>query len=128
MASSALRYILLVERDIPKAIEFYRRGLGATVRVATTSWAEIRAGNTTIALKQHCNREDDRSNERDGGSHTLIDVSPMLVFNVDDVQTRLTRMLEMGAHMDGGIQYTLQGSKIAVVRSPSGYLFGMVGE
>lgn len=118
VVSTALRYVLLLEPNIPRAIDFYQRGLGATVRVATTSWAELQVGDATIALKQHVATDTSATNKG----------SPMLVFDVDNVQDRLTRMLDMGARMDGGVQYTLQGSKLAVVQSPSGHLVGIVGD
>jgi len=115
---TALKYILLLEPSIPRAIDFYQQGLGATLRVATTSWAELHVGDTTIALKQDSVVE----------STTTTNRTPMLVFDVDNVQDRLTRLLEMGARMDGGVQYTLDGSRLAVVQSPTGYLVGIIGQ
>jgi len=134
---TALKYILLLEPNIPRAVEFYQRGLGATLHVATNSWAELYAGDTTIALKH---QGSDTSRPHGHGSNSTMATSsetmmttggsktPMLVFDVDNVQDRLTRLLEMGARMDGGVQYTLEGSRLAVVQSPSGYLVGIVGE
>ena len=137
---TALKYILLLEPNIPKAVEFYQRGLGATLRVATTSWAELYAGDTTIALKHHgsdtspgstmsvATATDTTRSSETTTTAMMGSKTPMLVFDVDNVQDRLTRLLEMGARMDGGVQYTLEGSRLAVVQSPSGYLVGIVGE
>lgn len=116
---TALKYILLLEPSIPRAIDFYQRGLGATLRVATTSWAELDVGHSRIALKHL-----DRTRLQTPGTGT----APMLVFDVDNVQDRLTRLLEMGARMDGGVQYMVDGSRLAVVHSPTGYCIGIVGE
>ena len=47
----SLRYILLLQRDVPKAARFFTDGLGLTARVVTEKWAELSAGDSTIALK-----------------------------------------------------------------------------
>ena len=49
---ACLRYVLLFERDLPKAIHFFKHGLGASVNIATEKWAELKAGNTVLALKE----------------------------------------------------------------------------
>ncbi|KAI8100677.1 hypothetical protein M9434_005068 [Picochlorum sp. BPE23] len=142
-----LRYVLMMERDLPKAIEFLQKGIGARVRVATTTWAELDAGGTTIALKEDpihkqqqqgdpCpSMEEDthHSMQRQvtgpgmvGALQQKNSSPPMLVFDVDNLQHRLTTMLQMGAQMDGAVQYTLEGAQVAVVKSPSGTLIGMV--
>ena len=41
-----------------------------------------------------------------------VGYSPILVFDVPDLQTSLTRMLTLGARMDGAIQYSLDGKKV----------------
>jgi len=41
-----------------------------------------------------------------------VNPSPMIVFDVNDVQTSLTRLLSLGAEMDGAIQYSLEGNKV----------------
>lgn len=41
-----------------------------------------------------------------------VGYSPVMVFNVPDLQTSLTRMLALGAQMDGAVQYSLDGSKV----------------
>ena len=41
-----------------------------------------------------------------------VGYSPVMVFNVADLQTSLTKMLELGAQMDGAIQYSLDGNKV----------------
>ena len=143
-----LRYVLMMERDLPKAIEFLQKGIGARVRVATTTWAELDAGGTTIALKEDPIHKQQQQTQQDdpcpstGDTHRSTrqvtgpgmvgalqqqnSSPPMLVFDVDNLQHRLTTMLQMGAQMDGAVQYTLEGAQVAVVKSPSGTLIGMV--
>ena len=43
--------------------------------------------------------------------------SPLMVFNVPDLQISLTRMLALGAQMDVAVQYTLDGNKVGSVFS-----------
>ncbi len=47
----SLRYVLLLQKDVPKATEFYSKGLGLAVHVVTERWAELRGQNVTLALK-----------------------------------------------------------------------------
>ena len=47
----SLRYVLLLQRDLQKAVRFYGDGLGLPVRVVTERWAELAAGPATLALK-----------------------------------------------------------------------------
>lgn len=47
----SLRYIMLLQKDVPKAARFYSEGLGLQLRVLTERWAELESGGTTIALK-----------------------------------------------------------------------------
>jgi hypothetical protein len=44
-----------------------------------------------------------------------VNPSPMIVFDVSDVQTSLTRLLSLGAEMDGAIQYSLEGNKVGAL-------------
>lgn len=47
----SLRYIMLLQRDVPKAARFYSEGLGLQLKVLTDRWAELDGGGATIALK-----------------------------------------------------------------------------
>lgn len=112
----SLRYVLLLQRDVPKATDFYSRGLGLAVDVITERWAELRGQNVTLALKAVegyagtmpiDGRSDPSHPHRE--AYTTTGYSPMLVFNVADLQERVTTMLQMGASLDGAIQYTVEG-------------------
>ncbi|CAI5995592.1 unnamed protein product [Closterium sp. NIES-64] len=54
-AAAALRHVLLLQRDVPRAANFFKEGLGLPVLVCTERWAEVQAGPTRIALQQ-CDR------------------------------------------------------------------------
>lgn len=47
----SLRYILLLQRDVGKAAQFYKEGIGLQLKVLTDKWAELQSGDATIALK-----------------------------------------------------------------------------
>lgn len=49
--ATVLRHVLLLQRDVPKAAQYYAEGLGLPLRVATDTWAELDAGGSTLALK-----------------------------------------------------------------------------
>ena len=140
----SVRYVLMFERDLPKAIHFFKKGIGASVKVATEGWAELQAGDTTLALKEtpgcvltafivySCINVVVTTGTSCPGNHYsnvhVIDsfapvpncreaycttgYSPLIVFNVPDLQGSLTTMLQLGAHMDGAVQYTVEGSKV----------------
>ena len=52
MGSAALRSVLLLQRDVPKAAKFYQQSLGLPVKVLTERCAELDAGSLTLTLKQ----------------------------------------------------------------------------
>lgn len=113
----SLRYVLLLQKDVPKATDFYSRGLGLAVEVITERWAELRGQNVTLALKavegcaRHAAHRSDHRCEllQHSEAYTTTGYSPMLMFNVADLQERVTTMLQMGASLDGAIQYTVEG-------------------
>lgn len=51
-----------------------------------------------------------------------VGYSPHLIFNVPDLQDSLTRLLKLGAQMDGAVQYTLQGHKVVCCLKLKAYL------
>ena len=46
-----LQHILLLQRSVPRAAKYYSEGIGLQLSLLTESWAELKAGTTTIALK-----------------------------------------------------------------------------
>ncbi|KAK9807234.1 hypothetical protein WJX73_000177 [Symbiochloris irregularis] len=110
---AALRHVLLLQRDVPKAATFYSRGLGLKVKVLTERWAELEAGSTTLALKAV-----------DGEACCSVGYSPFLTFTVKELQTTLTQLLQLGSTMDGGVQHLPRGLT-AVVRAPDGHMISL---
>ena len=131
----SLRYVMLLQRDVPKAARFYSEGLGLHLRVLTDRWAELDGGGTTIALKaaDGCALGLCPFSRSQRGpwcpicptSHLSIwqtlpvlmtcreaycttGYTPILSFTVDDLQQTLTKLIQLGATMDGPVQYPTQ--------------------
>jgi len=50
--------------------------------------------------------------------------TPFLSFDVDDMDSVVARCAQMGAKLDGPIQYPAHG-KVAVMRAPDGHMIGL---
>ena len=140
MLARLSRIVLMVRsgEGLAKAIEFYSAGLGLQVVRATDEWADLRCrpspvladgGDSEILLS------DDGANELSSLSICLQAVtseaqvstgySPLLQFQVQDMDHVIARCVQMGGHLDGPIQYPAHG-KMAVLRSPGdGHMIGI---
>ena len=49
--TATLKYIMLLQRDVPRAVAFYQQGLGMKATVVTERWAELQSGSFKLALK-----------------------------------------------------------------------------
>lgn len=50
--------------------------------------------------------------------------TPILCFDVKNMETTLNKALEMGALLDGPIKYPIQG-KFASIKCPDGFMIGL---
>jgi predicted enzyme related to lactoylglutathione lyase len=117
------RIVLMVRgsEGLAKAVSFYNGALGLSVSRMTDDWAELRCG--TMSSSSH-----------DSISITLQAVysepqlstgySPLLSFEVADMDSVVSRCAQMGGHLDGPIQYPAHG-KVAALRSPDGHMIGL---
>ena len=48
---ASLRNLLLLQRDLPRAVVFYRDGLGLKLTVQTDKWAVFDTGGTRLTLQ-----------------------------------------------------------------------------
>merc|ERR1711976_21504 len=112
---ASLRAVMLLQRDLGKAAQFYSEGLGMRLTVLTERWAELRGGatDTTLALKAS-----------DGEAFCTTGYSPFLQFTVQDMDSTLPRLLSMGAVLDGPVKYPVEG-KTAALRAPDGHMIGL---
>jgi predicted enzyme related to lactoylglutathione lyase len=129
------RLVLMVRgsEGLSKAVHFYNAALGLTVSRMTDDWAELRCA--TSGTTDHHPADDSNSNNSNSSiSITLQAVhsepqlstgySPLLSFEVDDMDTVVAKCAQMGAHLDGPIQYPAHG-KVAALRSPDGHMIGL---
>ncbi|KAK3268908.1 hypothetical protein CYMTET_22617 [Cymbomonas tetramitiformis] len=104
---------MLLQRDVPKAVRFYSEGLGLKVNFFTQEWAELQSGQTKLALKA-----------AQGEAYCTAGYTPFLSFNVADLDSTVTKLLTLGAQLDGPIKYPTHG-KVASLRAPDGQMLGL---
>lgn len=103
----------MLHRDVAAASRFYAEGLGLRVRNLSPTWAEVETGGTKITL-------------RTGASEAVMSTgySPMLAFDVHDLDGAVQRLLRLGARLDGPIRYPVHG-KAASMRGPDGHMLSL---
>ncbi|CAM9483253.1 unnamed protein product [Discosporangium mesarthrocarpum] len=76
--------------------------------------AEFETGGTPLVLKAAA------------GSEAMCSVgySPLLCFDVQDIDHTVQRALHLGGHLDGPIKYPAHGA-FASIRSPDGHMIGL---
>uniref|UniRef100_A0A0E0PTT5 VOC domain-containing protein n=1 Tax=Oryza rufipogon TaxID=4529 RepID=A0A0E0PTT5_ORYRU len=149
-ATATLRWVLQMHRDVPRAARFYSEGLDFSVNVCTLRWAELQSGPLKLAL-MHTNDSISTKFGQDGvsincsqallfslwkGSKLVYSVqmcsnlasqriySSMLSFTVPDINSTVTKLLSLGAELDGPIKYEIHG-KVAAVRCIDGHMLGL---
>ncbi|URE29097.1 hypothetical protein MUK42_03478 [Musa troglodytarum] len=94
---AAFRWVLQLHRDVPRAARFYSEGLDFSVNVCTLRWAGLQSG-LKLALM-----------------HSPSDItmqkgySSMLSFTVADMNSTVTKLMSLGAELDGPIKYEIHG-------------------
>jgi catechol 2,3-dioxygenase-like lactoylglutathione lyase family enzyme len=118
------RIVLMVRgsEGLAKAVHFYNGALGLSVSRMTDDWAELRCGTgqtphdvDSISITLQAVHSE---------SQLSTGYSPLLSFQVDDMDTVVARCAQMGGHLDGPIQYPAHG-KVAALRSPDGHMIGL---
>ncbi|KAK7853757.1 uncharacterized protein LOC112038744 [Quercus suber] len=113
MAAASFRWILQLHKDVPKAARFYSEGLDLTVNVCTLRWAELQSGPLKLALMQSPN------------DHVVQNgYSSLLSFTVTDINSTVTKLMTLGAELDGPIKYEIHG-KVAALRCIDGHMLGL---
>ncbi|XP_047323608.1 uncharacterized protein LOC124927262 [Impatiens glandulifera] len=111
--AASFRWLLQLHKDVPKAARFYSEGLGFTVNVCTHRWAELESGPLKLAL-MHTSSE----NTSQKG------YSSLLSFTVTDINSTVTKLMTLGAEMDGSIKYEIHG-KVAAMKCVDGHMLGL---
>jgi catechol 2,3-dioxygenase-like lactoylglutathione lyase family enzyme len=127
MASAGVsfgRALLMVRgsNGVAAAVNFYQNGLGMAVVRHTDDWAEL----TCPVGSFSGNKSDFRLSIQSVYSEAQLGIgySPFLSFDVDDMDSTIARCVQMGAHLDGPIQYPAHG-KVAALRAPDGHMIGL---
>ncbi|CAA6671583.1 unnamed protein product [Spirodela intermedia] len=110
---ASFRWLLQLHKDVPKAARFYSEGLDFSVNVCTLRWAELQSGQLKLALMQSS-----RDLPMQNG------YSSMLSFTVADVNSTVTKLMALGAELDGPIKHEIHG-KIASMRCIDGHVLGL---
>lgn len=109
--SVTFKHVMLMVNDVKTAAKFYSEGLGLPIKKNSPAWAELDAGGTTIALHA--------AEGANGGS------SPILSFQVEDVENSVKTLESLGATLEGRIREPSFG-KVAAMRTPDGHLLSLL--
>nr|WP_310416249.1 VOC family protein [Chamaesiphon sp. OTE_8_metabat_110] len=110
--AAEFKHIMLMVKSIPTSLKFYSEGLGLPVKMSSPGWAELDANGTTIALHA-------AESNADSGS------SPILSFHVDDIQSAIATLEQLGASLEGRVREPSFG-KVAAIRTPDGHLVSLL--
>lgn len=109
------RVVLMVRQGetLAKATEFYHSGLGLKVIRATDDFTELQTDNLAVTLKGVTSE-----------SKVSTGYSPLLTFEVKDMDSIIATCCQLGGNLDGPIQYPAYG-KVAAMRTPCGHMIGI---
>jgi catechol 2,3-dioxygenase-like lactoylglutathione lyase family enzyme len=82
--------------DMEGAVAFYRDKLGLPVKYQSADWAELDAGNVTIALRRYGSGPEGRPELGVGEGATLV-------FQVDDIEATKAELEGRGLGFIGGV-------------------------
>lgn len=132
LATYLSRVVLMVRPGdgLAKALEFYTTGLGLHVARVTDEWADLRT-TTSSALSQQQQQPlllppslSICLQVVTSEAQVTTGYSPILQFQVANMDACITKCVQLGGQLDGPIQYPAHG-KMAVVRSPDGHMIGI---
>ncbi len=120
---------------VAAAVNFYQNGLGMNIVRHTDEWAELQCPvgppssssfpETSTAQQPQTNNNFNLTIQACESEALLgVGYSPFLNFDVNDMDMTVARCVQMGAHLDGPIQYPAHG-KVAALRSPDGHMIGL---
>jgi len=117
----ALRSIILTVKNPVNAAKFFTDVVGLKIRHQSDTSIELEsslksngiANQTPIILKEGMN-----------AASLSNGYSPLLSFDVADMDSAITTAMQMGSVLDGPIKYPTYG-KLAALRSPDGHMIGL---
>lgn len=116
-ATRLSRIVLLVRNGtMQSSVNFYHHALGLPIIRVTDEWAEL---STTSNYHENPNGVVLSLQAVSVGqeSQLCVGYSPWITFTVSNLDSTITSCVQLGAHLDGPIQYPAHG-KIALLRAP----------
>jgi predicted enzyme related to lactoylglutathione lyase len=111
-----LRQAMLLVRDIRLAVDFYGpNGLGLPLRHSSDTWAELGSEDASCSLALKLSTKE---------AELTKAFSPILCFDVADVDVLLPSLLLKGAILDGGVRREVYGT-FAALKTPDGAMIGL---
>nr|KAJ0207030.1 hypothetical protein LSAT_V11C500267660 [Lactuca sativa] len=125
-ASASFRWILQLHKDVPKAAKFYKEGLDFTINVCTLRSLSILSLSLTHTHTLLILHGDMSSSVYIHYSEIEVQkgYSSLLSFSVTDINNTVTKLMALGAEMDGPIKYEVHG-KVAAMRCIDGHMLGL---
>ena len=110
------RIVMMVRgtEGIQRAVDFYHGAIGLEVVRMTDEMAELRTMDFVSISLQAVYSE----------AQLSTGYSPVLSFEVDSINTMVAKCVQLGAHIDGPIQYQAHGT-VAALRDPCGHMIGL---
>jgi catechol 2,3-dioxygenase-like lactoylglutathione lyase family enzyme len=109
----SLRNIVLMVKDAPKTAKFFVEALGLRALHESEGSIELQTKGPPILVMQAT-----------GAASLSSGYTPLLNFDVADMDMSIVNALKHGATLDGPIKYPAYG-KVAAVRSPDGHMIGL---
>ena len=120
---------------VAAAVNFYQNGLGMAVIRHTDQWAELvcPVGGSSSSTSPANNKSTNHHSMQfqlsiqaveSSEASLCVGYSPFLNFDVDDMDSVVARCVQLGANLDGPIQYPAHG-KVAALRAPDGHMIGL---
>ena len=112
-----LRHVLVMTRDMPGSLAFWRDALGLACVAESSAWSELAlpgAGGATLGLKL-----------AEGEAVQAAGYHPQLLLEVAAFDALLYRLLAAGGRLDGPVKHPAFG-KVASLRSVDGAMLGLL--
>lgn len=129
MIAHLSRIVLMVRsgEGLAKALEFYSTGLGLQVVRVTDEWADLRTTSPPTSSTTEVSSYQPISiclQAVTSEAQVTTGYSPLIQFEVDNMDECITKCVQLGGFLDGPIQYPAHG-KIAALRTPDGHMIGI---
>ncbi|KAI4315494.1 hypothetical protein L6164_028294 [Bauhinia variegata] len=122
--AASFRWILQLHKDVPEAARFYSQGLDFTVNVCTLRWAELQSGPLKLALMQSPKILHDKMTWLFTAAISN-GYSSIRSFTVTDINSTVTKLMALGAELDGPIKYEIHGKVASMRYAADGHVLGL---